>query len=195
MRCRRRSLSSDCDRSHPLSPSALHVPSWRRYPVGAEPAPEGGVHFRVWAPRRAAVVDPSAFRWTDDGWKGVTDATPVLYEMHVGTFTRAGTWAAAITELPQLAALGVSILEIMPVAEFPGNFGWGYDGVDLFAPTRLYGTPDNMRAFVDRAHALGLGVILDVVYNHLGPDGNYLTEFSAEYFTDRYANEWGDAIN
>ena len=83
----------------------------------------------------------------------------------------------------------------MPVAEFPGRFGWGYDGVDLFAPTHLYGDPDDFRRFVDRAHALGLAVILDVVYNHLGPDGNYLTRFAADYFTDRYRNEWGEPIN
>jgi maltooligosyltrehalose trehalohydrolase len=91
--------------------------------------------------------------------------------------------------------VGVTVLEVMPVAEFPGRFGWGYDGVDWFAPTRLYGTPDDFRAFVDRAHALGLGVILDVVYNHLGPDGNFLGRFSPDYFTDRYTTDWGAAIN
>ena len=101
----------------------------------------------------------------------------------------------AMGELPELAALGVTVLEVMPVADFPGRFGWGYDGVNLFAPTRLYGGPDDFRRFVDRAHALGLGVILDVVYNHFGPDGNYLRQFSEDYFTDRYTNEWGEAIN
>src|SRR6185436_10521657 len=95
----------------------------------------------------------------------------------------------------ELAALGVTVLEIMPVAEFPGRFGWGYDGVDLFAPTRLYGTPDDLRQFVDSAHAVGLGVILDVVYNHIGPDGNYLKQFAEVYFTDKYKNDWGEAIN
>ena len=92
----------------------------------------------------------------------------VLYEMHLGTFTPDGTWEAARRELPALAELGVTVLEIMPIADFPGRFGWGYDGVNLFAPTRLYGTPDDCRRFIDQAHALGLGVILDVVYNHLG---------------------------
>jgi maltooligosyltrehalose trehalohydrolase len=141
------------------------------------------------------VVDPHTFRWTDAAWRGVPRDGQVIYEMHVGTFTPEGTWAAAQHELPELAALGVTVLEIMPIAEFPGRFGWGYDGVDLFAPTRLYGTPDDFRAFVDKAHTVGLGVILDVVYNHVGPDGNYLTQFSAEYFTDRHHNEWGQAIN
>ncbi len=141
------------------------------------------------------VVDPFRFDWTDRGWKGRSIKGQVIYEMHVGTFTPEGSWDAAMRELPQLADLGVTVLELMPVAEFPGRFGWGYDGVDLFAPTRLYGTPDDMRRFVDRAHALGLAVILDVVYNHLGPSGNYLKCFADGYFTDRYENEWGEAIN
>jgi maltooligosyltrehalose trehalohydrolase len=115
--------------------------------------------------------------------------------MHIGTFTHEGTWKAALQELPELAKLGITVLEIMPVADFPGRFGWGYDGVNLFAPTWLYGLPDGLREFVNRAHELGLGVILDVVYNHFGPDGNYLKEFSPDYFTDRYRNEWGEALN
>ena len=115
--------------------------------------------------------------------------------MHVGTFTPEGTWRAARARARALADLGVTIIEMMPVADFAGRFGWGYDGVDLYAPTRLYGTPDDLRAFIDRAHALGIGVILDVVYNHVGPDGNYLAEFSRDYFTDRYKNDWGEAIN
>ena len=141
------------------------------------------------------VVDADAFGWTDGAWPGLRLAGQVIYEMHVGTFTAEGTWQAAARELPWLAELGVTVVEMMPVAEFPGRFGWGYDGVDLFAPTHLYGSPDDLRAFVDRAHALGLGVILDVVYNHLGPDGNYLRRFSPHYFTDRYRTEWGEAVN
>jgi maltooligosyltrehalose trehalohydrolase len=141
------------------------------------------------------IVDPGTFRWSDSAWLGVPRDGQVIYEMHIGTFTPEGTWAAATRELPELAALGVTVLEIMPVADFPGDFGWGYDGVDLFAPTRLYGAPDDFRAFVDQAHAAGLAVILDVVYNHIGPDGNYLTQYSPDYFTDRYENEWGQAIN
>jgi maltooligosyltrehalose trehalohydrolase len=115
--------------------------------------------------------------------------------MHAGTFTPDGTWRAAARELPELARLGITMIELMPVAEFEGRFGWGYDGVDLFAPAHVYGRPDDLRAFVDRAHALGVAVVLDVVYNHLGPAGNYLRAFSPAYFTDKYENEWGDAIN
>jgi maltooligosyltrehalose trehalohydrolase len=115
--------------------------------------------------------------------------------MHVGTFTRQGTWRAAIEQLPALAELGITIIEMMPVADFTGRFGWGYDGVDLFAPTRLYGGPDDLRAFIDAAHAAGLGVILDVVYNHLGPSGNFLRRFSKQYFSKRHTTEWGEAIN
>ena len=130
------------------------------------------------------VVDPSAFRWTDQAWRGLKPHGNILYELHVGTFTPEGTWRAATAQLAALANLGVTAIEMMPVAEFPGRFGWGYDGVGLYAPAHQYGTPDDLRAFVDRAHALGLGVLLDVVYNHLGPDGNYLPEFSPDYFTD-----------
>ena len=141
------------------------------------------------------VVDPSSYQWRNAGGAGVQPQGQVIYEMHIGTFTLEGTWAAAERELPELARLGITILEIMPIAEFPGRFGWGYDGVDLFAPSHLYGTPDDFRRFVDRAHEVGLGVILDVVYNHFGPDGNYLTQFSDSWFTDRYENDWGSSIN
>jgi len=229
--------------------------------VGAESLPEGGVHFRVWAPGHARVevmfeerlsprrplaialepegngyhsalvpeveagalyryglgddrladpasrfqpegpegpsrvVDPGRFRWTDQDWTGPELRGTVLYEMHVGTFTPEGTWAAAAEQLPALADLGINALEIMPVADFPGQFGWGYDGVNLFAPTRLYGGPDDMRRFVNRAHSLGIAVVLDVVYNHLGPDGNVLPRFCDDYFTDRYHTAWGAPFN
>jgi maltooligosyltrehalose trehalohydrolase len=115
--------------------------------------------------------------------------------MHIGTFTKEGTWRAAAEQLPELARIGITVIEMMPIAEFPGRFGWGYDGVDLFAPSHLYGTPDDLRAFVDRAHSLGLGVILDVVYNHFGPDGNYLGVFSGDYLKRGKGHEWGDVIN
>jgi maltooligosyltrehalose trehalohydrolase len=141
------------------------------------------------------IIDPNAFEWTDSSWPGVAPVGQVIYEMHIGTFTPEGTWAAAARELPELARLGVTVIEMMPVNDFAGRFGWGYDGVNLYAPTRLYGRPDDLRSFVDRAHAAGVGVILDVVYNHLGPDGNYLADFCADYFTDKYKNDWGKAIN
>src|SRR3954454_21330858 len=124
------------------------------------------------------VIDPARFAWTDAGWRCGLGDGQVIYEMHIGTFTRQGTWQAALRELPELAAAGITVIEVMPVADFVGRFGWGYDGVNLFAPTRLYGSPDDFRRFVNRAHAVGIGVILDVVYNHLGPDGNYLKSFS-----------------
>jgi maltooligosyltrehalose trehalohydrolase len=140
-------------------------------------------------------VNAAAFQWTDHAWQGRPLAGAVVYEMHIGTFTREGTWRAAIEQLPELTELGVNVLEVMPVAEFPGRFGWGYDGVFPYAPTRLYGCPDDFRAFVNRAHELGLAVILDVVYNHLGPDGCVFSRYAKNYFTKKYENEWGDALN
>ena len=141
------------------------------------------------------IMDPEAFSWTDDDWPGIRIDGQVLYELHVGTFTPEGTWRAAIEKLQHLKDIGVTVIEMMPVAEFAGRFGWGYDGVALFAPTRLYGRPDDLKAFIDAAHRHGIGVIHDVVYNHLGPDGNYLSCFSPGYFSDRYETEWGEAIN
>jgi maltooligosyltrehalose trehalohydrolase len=140
-------------------------------------------------------VDPTAFEWTDDDWPGLPAEGQILYEMHVGTFTREGTWAAAAARLPELRALGVTAIEMMPVADFPGRFGWGYDGTCLFAPTRLYGTPDDLRRFVNAAHAHGLGVILDVVFNHFGPDGNYIREFAPQFLNTRHTTEWGEPFN
>jgi maltooligosyltrehalose trehalohydrolase len=236
----------------------------RQIAIGAEVVREGGVHFRVWAPKhtRAAVVlsasaelgnneatlelvreqagyfsgqvpgaaagmhyqfrlgdsarlfpdpasrfqprgphgpseivDASRFEWSDRGWPGVKARGNVIYEMHIGTFTQEGTWRAAAEWLPELAELGINVIELLPVADFVGEFGWGYDGVNWFAPTRLYGRPDDFRHFVDRAHQLGIGVILDVVYNHFGPDGDYLPEFSDDYGTETYQCEWGRAVN
>ncbi len=141
------------------------------------------------------LVDPSNYRWQAPHFAGARPRGQVIYELHIGTFTQEGTYAAAARELAELAGLGVTTLELMPVAEFPGRFGWGYDAVDLWAPSHLYGEPDDLRRLVDAAHQLGLAVILDVVYNHLGPDGNYLDHFSRDYFTDRYPNEWGKSLN
>jgi maltooligosyltrehalose trehalohydrolase len=221
-----------------------NAPEWRRLPVGAELGPEGGAHFRVWAPkadrvevdlgdRRVAlkavrdgyhggfvqtlqpgaryryrldggpsypdpasrfqpegphgpseVIDPRSFPWTDATSRAGSAKDRVLYELHIGTFTTEGTWTAAAREL-----------QVLPVADFVGDFGWGYDGVNPFAPSHLYGRPDEFRAFVDRAHAVDLAVILDVVYNHIGTDGNYLGHFAADYFTTRHRTDWGPAIN
>ena len=141
------------------------------------------------------VIDPEAFVWTDDDWPGVSAENQVIYELHVGAMTPAGTFAALTDQLPALKRLGVTMIELMPVAECPGRWNWGYDGVDLFAPSHNYGEPDDLRALVDAAHALGLGVMLDVVYNHLGPDGNYLAAYATRYFTDRHCTPWGDGLN
>ena len=142
----------------------------------------------------SAPVDHDAFGWTDQAWKGFELDGAVIYEMHVGTFSRAGTFDGAVAHLPHLVELGVDALEIMPVAEFSGDRGWGYDGVDLFAPHHAYGGPDGLKRLVDACHRAGLGVILDVVYNHLGPAGNFLGEFGP-YFSDRRRTAWGDALN
>ncbi len=140
------------------------------------------------------LVDHSAFRWSDGGWRGVPLPGSVIYECHLGTFSAAGTFDGAIEHLDHLVDLGVDFLELMPVAEFSGDRGWGYDGVDLFAPHQAYGGPDGLKRLVDAAHARGLGVLVDVVYNHLGPAGNYLREFGP-YFTTRYQTGWGEAVN
>ncbi len=141
------------------------------------------------------VIDPTQFSWTDEEWRGVELKGQVLYEMHIGCFTPEGTWRAAEKLLPHLVDTGVTAIEVMPVAEFDGNFGWGYDGVNWFSPTRLYGTPDDFRHFVNTAHRFGLAVILDVVYNHFGPTGNYFGEFTDTIVSKRHPTEWGDAIN
>src|SRR2546429_7211043 len=142
----------------------------------------------------SAVVDPRRFLWTDQDFRGHAPSDLVIYELHVGTFTAAGTFEAIVPHLPALADLGVTAVQLMPVAEFPGSRNWGYDGVHLYAPQSTYGGPRGLRRLVDAAHAHGLSVFLDVVYNHLGPEGNYLGEFGP-YFTDRYRTPWGNAIN
>jgi maltooligosyltrehalose trehalohydrolase len=142
----------------------------------------------------SALVDPAGFPWTDQTWKGASARGLVLYELHIGTFTPEGTFDSAIERLGHLAALGVSAVELMPVAEFPGTRGWGYDGVDLFAPHHGYGGPDGLKRFVDACHSKGIGAVVDVVYNHLGPSGNYLREFGP-YFSDRHQTNWGAAVN
>ena len=167
-----------------------------KYRLGHGSFPDPASRFQPEGPHGPSeVVDPTKYKWRDQNWRGITPRDLVLYEMHLGTFTPEGTWRAAAEQLRELKELGVTGIEVMPIADFAGRFGWGYDGVDLFAPTRLYGRPDDVRAFIDAAHALGMMVILDVVYNHLGPDGDYLGEFSKDYFSVRYKCEWGEALN
>jgi maltooligosyltrehalose trehalohydrolase len=141
------------------------------------------------------VVDASVFPWTDGQWGGLSIESLVLYQLHVGTWTPDGTFRGAADVLPRLVDLGVTAVQLLPLADFAGDRNWGYDGVSLFAPARPYGRPDDLREFVDRAHALGLGVILDVVYNHFGPDGAYHGTFSPGYFTSRHESPWGAGIN
>lgn len=163
---------------------------------GGEAYPDPASRYQPEGPHGwSEVIDPGGFHWTDGHCSGVALAGQVIYELHLGTFTHEGTWAAAAQKLDYLRETGITLIEVMPVADFPGRFGWGYDGVQPYAPAMIYGEPDDMRRFVDRAHARGLAVILDVVYNHLGPDGNYLPKFSPFYLTDKHRTDWGQAIN
>ncbi|MDA9101319.1 alpha-amylase family glycosyl hydrolase, partial [Omnitrophica bacterium] len=140
------------------------------------------------------VVDPAAFKWTDQKWKGLRLEPFVIYELHPGTFTPEGDFEAAARKIPYLKELGVTCVEIMPVAQFPGKRNWGYDGVGLYAVQNSYGGPEGLKKFVNACHRAGLAVCLDVVYNHFGPEGNYLHDFGP-YFSGRYHTPWGDAVN
>ncbi|PYJ29202.1 MAG: malto-oligosyltrehalose trehalohydrolase [Verrucomicrobia bacterium] len=195
---------------HPLTPEADGYFSgianigagtryWFRVNSSEKFYPDPASRFQPDGPHGpSCIVDPRQFPWTNSHWPGPAAAElkgQVIYEMHIGTFTKEGTWRAAAEQLPEMARIGITVVEMMPVADFPGKFGWGYDGVNLFAPSHLYGTPDDLRAFIDRAHSLGVAVILDVVYNHFGPDGNYLGIFSDDYLIREKQNEWGNAIN
>ena len=162
---------------------------------GSDPLPDPASRFQplgVHGP--CEVVDPAAFRWTDANWRGIAPAELVVYELHVGAFTERGTYESVRERLPELLDLGISAIELMPLADFAGSRNWGYDGVALYAPSRAYGRPDDLRALVDRAHALGIAVILDVVYNHLGPEGAYLPRVNPEYLLD-HPTPWGSAVN
>ena len=178
-----------------------HVPGVRagdRYGYrldGSDPLPDpasraqpDGVHGL------SQVVDPHAFAWDDGHWPGLALADFLIYELHVGTFTSEGTFDAAAARLPELLAMGVTAVEVMPIASFPGTRNWGYDGVHLYAPQQSYGGRDGFQRFVRAAHALGIAVVLDVVYNHVGPEGNYLERYGP-YFTDAHSTPWGRAIN
>jgi len=149
----------------------------------------GGVHGA------SAVVDPYAYEWHSAGWRGRPWADAVLYELHIGSFTAQGTFAAARQRLPDLAELGITALQMMPLAAFPGRRNWGYDGVLPFAPADCYGTPDELKALIDAAHSLGLMTLLDVVYNHFGPEGNYLHAYCPQFFNPAHRTPWGPAIN
>jgi maltooligosyltrehalose trehalohydrolase len=179
-----------------LAESAGHGDLYRLRLDGKDQFPDPVSRFQPEGPHGPSqIIDPAGYRWADADWKGVPLRGRVIYELHAGTFTREGTYAAAQRQLPELAAAGINLIELLPLAEFAGSFGWGYDGVDLFAPCHLYGRPEDLKRFVDAAHENGIGVILDVVYNHFGPEGNYICQFSKDYTTSRYENEWGDAIN
>jgi maltooligosyltrehalose trehalohydrolase len=144
---------------------------------------------------RSQVVDATTFDWQDADWQGRPWHEAVIYELHVGTFTTEGSFAATLQRLDYLVELGVTAIELMPVADFPGTRNWGYDGVLLFAPDHSYGTPDDLKVLVQAAHARGLMVLLDVVYNHFGPDGNYLNTYAPQFFNERHHTPWGAAIN
>lgn len=183
------------------------------YHTGVDPASGAGTRYKYrldggdafpdpasrWQPEGvhgpSAVIDPSDFRWSDREWKRPEVRDLVIYETHVGTFTPGGTFLSVIDRLPQLRELGVNTIELMPVADFPGERNWGYDGVCLYAPSRAYGHPDDLRALVDAAHGVGLAVILDVVYNHFGPDGNYLWVYTKRFFNEDKHTPWGAANN
>jgi maltooligosyltrehalose trehalohydrolase len=141
------------------------------------------------------VIDPHSYSWSDAHWQGISFQDLVIYELHVGTFTPDGTFQGVIEKMPYLLELGINAIELMPLADFPGTRNWGYDGVDLYAPARCYGSPDDLRRLVDHAHQVGLAVLLDVVYNHLGPDGNYLGVFAPYLFSKTHQSPWGQAIN
>jgi maltooligosyltrehalose trehalohydrolase len=162
---------------------------------GGPPLPDPRSPFQPDGPHGLSEsIDHNLFPWTDQDWRGVALPGSVIYEAHIGTFTPEGTFDAAIEKIPHLLELGVDAIELMPVAEFPGERGWGYDGVDLFAPHHSYGGPDGLKRLIDACHESGLGVVMDVVYNHLGPDGNYLARFGP-YFSDREETIWGPAVN
>jgi maltooligosyltrehalose trehalohydrolase len=180
--------SRDIEDAGPGTDYAFEIDDGKPIPDPRSPWQPFGVH----GPSR--VVNHSTFEWTDRNWQAKPLSSAIIYELHVGTFTQAGTFRGVLECLDYLVDLGITHVELMPVNEFSGNWGWGYDGVDLYAPHHAYGTPDDLKALVDGSHAKGLAVLLDVVYNHFGPAGNYLGKFGP-YFTDAYKTPWGPAVN
>jgi len=190
-------LAEDCGYFSVVTAASTGTRYAFRLDGGETNLPDPASRYQPLGPRGPSqVVDAAQFHWGDHDWRGVSRENQVLYETHVGTFTREGTWASAQGRLSELVDLGITALQVMPVAEFPGRFGWSYDPANLFAPSHLYGEPDDFRRFVNAAHCLGLGVLLDVVYNHVGQVGETLLKpFAAGYFSTRHVNEWGAAIN
>jgi maltooligosyltrehalose trehalohydrolase len=187
-RCEGGWWASGAEDARPGTDYAFSIERGPAIPDPRSPFQPSGIH----GPSR--VVDHGAFAWNDDEWRGLPLAGSILYECHIGTFSPEGTFDGATGRLEYLAALGVDAIELLPVAEFSGDRGWGYDGVDLFAPHHAYGGPDGLKRLVDAAHSCGLGVVMDVVYNHLGPEGNYLPAFGP-YFSERHQTNWGPAVN
>lgn len=194
----RRAIAMEAEADGYWTHVARDVPEGQRYAFVLDGGPERPDPCSGWQPdgvhRPSAVAFPQRFAWTDHVWRGVERADLAIYELHVGTFTPEGTFEAVIPRLPALCELGVTAIEIMPVAQFPGTRNWGYDGVHLFAPQNSYGGPDGLRRLVDACHGHGLAVLLDVVYNHFGPEGNYTGDFGP-YVSDRYRTPWGPAFN
>jgi len=192
---RRASLTPEGDGYYSGTIGGLGAGTRYRYVIGGEGFPDPASRWQpdgVHGP--SAVVEPDAFEWSDDQWRGLSLGELILYELHVGTCTADGTFAALIPYLSHLKRLGITAIELMPVAQFPGRRNWGYDGVGLYAPQNSYGGPDRLKHLVDAAHRMGLGVFLDVVYNHVGPEGNYLDQYGP-YFTEAYRTPWGRAVN
>ncbi len=174
-----------------IEPGTTYMYALDRDTVRPDPVshyqPEG-VH------KHSQVIDHKNFSWEDLGWRGLDITEYVIYELHIGTFTPEGTFTAIIPRLDELKDLGITAIELMPVAQFPGNRNWGYDGVYPYAVQNSYGTPDDLKQLINECHKRGLAVIMDVVYNHLGPEGNYLRDFG-NYFTGKYSTPWGEAVN
>lgn len=191
---RRHAMQRLADGFHQLALADVSAGDRYWYVIDEERLPDPCSRYQPEGPHGPSAVVDTGFAWSDSAWRGVQLAGLVLYELHIGAFTPEGTFAAAATHLAHLRELGVTAVEVMPVFECPGRFNWGYDGVSWFAPSHNYGPYAAFKAFVDAAHRHGIAVILDVVYNHFGPDGNYLSRFSPHYFTPR-ATEWGEAIN
>lgn len=157
--------------------------------------PDPASRFQPHGPNGPSLTVNPHYKWTDKEWKGLSMPGQIIYEMHIGTFTEEGTYAGAKKQLKRLSDLGITVIEIMPLNDFPGHFGWGYDGVNLFAPTHLYGSPSDLKDFINEAHKLGIGVILDIVYNHFGPEHSTIAEFTKRYLNESHTTEWGSAIN